>query len=154
VCVCRWLWVSELLDLALCNVLVGRVGKTSSHCCVCRAECENWNPHLWFENHIEEMVCREVLLGLPLRVWDKALIIQPFSCIWRAGSVFTRNLNGFGILGEPIWVLWVIDPTSWYWLAINSVSATQSGLFCVFFLSEYFIIWKSLFKEYYFSSNY
>jgi hypothetical protein len=61
VCVCGWLWDSGPLDLALWKILVG---KTSSHWCACRAECKYWDLHSWCVC-IDEVVCREVLLGLP-----------------------------------------------------------------------------------------
>jgi hypothetical protein len=41
---------------------------------------------------IDEVVCREVLLGLlAWRISDKALMLPPFSSIWRAGNVFIRT---------------------------------------------------------------
>jgi hypothetical protein len=40
-----------------------------------------------------------------LKVWDKALMIQPFSCFWRAGNVFTWTLNGFGQWSNKILLL-------------------------------------------------
>jgi hypothetical protein len=45
VCVCRWLWDSRPLDLALWKI---SVEKTSSHWCACRAQCECWDTHSWF----------------------------------------------------------------------------------------------------------
>jgi hypothetical protein len=54
VCVCRWLWDSDSLDLELWKV-------SSANC---HAECEHWGLHSWFVC-IEKVVCRKVLLGLP-----------------------------------------------------------------------------------------
>jgi hypothetical protein len=66
------------------------------------------------------VVFREALLGLPWRVWDKALMIQPFSCSRKAGNVFTGTLNGFGQWSYKILLL--RKKKAYYFREINGQS--------------------------------